>query len=579
MTTEKLLTEFPPVPTEAWEEVIRKDLKGADYSKKLIWRTDEGMAVKPYYRSADVAGIKAIEAAPGSFPFLRGAKLSGEWRIREEIESADCKEANQIALAAIAAGAEEIAFLTAATASASELALLLANLDEVPVHFEIADEPLLKLLAEHIAHRRRSASISTGFDPLSNINLAAETLCSANSSFIPFTIHADAFEEKGANAVEEIAFALAAGIDTLALMIERGIAPEGAAAALTFSFAIGSNYFFQIAKLRAFRSLWARAVESFGLAPEHCAARIHARTSRWNKTLYDPHVNILRATTEAMSAVLGGVDSLSVAPFDEPYKQPAEASRRLARNTQILLKQEAHFNQVADPGAGSYALESITDYLARQAWTLMQSIEATGGFSKSHQFIDEALAKSLAVRNKAVAERRRVFVGTNQYANRSEQALDRVDPTRISWNRATAAYEQLRLRTERHAAAGGKIPRVLLAEIGDTKMRAARSGFAANFFACAGFTISTQHFNSTDDVAQAAADLIVLCSSDDEYLPLAVALLNALKATGRSTPVVIAGNPATADQLTALGVADFIHIRSNLLASLAQWQQRLGIEV
>ncbi len=579
MTTEKLLTEFPPVSTEAWEEAIHKDLKGADYSKKLIWRTDEGMPVKPYYRAVDVAGIKTLDAAPGSFPFLRGTKLSGDWRIREEIEVADCKEANKIAQAAIVAGAEEISFLTAAPGSASELALLLSNLDEVPVHFEIADAPLLKLLAEHIAHRGRTVSITTSFDPLSNIGLAAETLQTANSAFIPFTIHADAFEDKGATAVEEIAFALATGIDILASMNERGIAPEKTAAALTFSFAIGSNYFFQIAKLRAFRCLWARAAESFDLAHEQCAARIHARTSRWNKTLYDPYVNVLRATTEAMSAVLGGVDSLSVAPFDECYKQTDEASRRLARNTQILLKQEAHFNQVADPGAGSYALEAITDFLAREAWARMQMIEAAGGFSRSQDFVAEALAKSLAVREKAVAERRRIFTGTNQYSNRTEQALARVDFNRTSWNRATAEYEQLRLRTEKHAAAGGKTPTVLLAEIGDVKMRAARSGFAANFFACAGFKIQTQCFKSAEEVASVTADLIILCSSDDEYVSLAESLIEALKAAGRSTPVVIAGNPTTTDQLTALGVADFIHIRSNPLASLAQWQQRLGIEV
>ncbi len=151
-------------------------------------------------------------------------------------------------------------------------------------------------------------------------------------------------------------------------MQSRNVEMERAAASIAFSFAIGANYFFQIAKFRAFRTLWATVLESFGGTAESARARIHARTSRWNKTIYDPHVNVLRATTEAMSAVLGGVDSVTVAPFDESYKAPDEASRRLARNTQIILKHEALLSRVADPGAGSYCLEVITDFIAREGW-------------------------------------------------------------------------------------------------------------------------------------------------------------------------------------------------------------------
>jgi methylmalonyl-CoA mutase len=420
--------------------------------------------------------------------------------------------------------------------------------------------------------------ISTEFDPLNNPEAACEILRHAPASLRPFTIHAAAFEEKGANAVEEIAFALAAGIDYLAAIDERGANIDQAAQALAFSFAIGSNYFFQIAKLRAFRALWARAVESFGAAQSSAKAHIDARTSRWNKTLYDPHVNALRVTTEAMSAVLGGADSLTVAPFDECYKQPDDANRRLARNTQILLKQEALFARVADPGAGSYCLESITDFLSGEAWRLMQSIEAAGGFRKAQSIVTQALQKSLAAREKAIAQRRRVFTGTNQYANRNELALGRIDAAQLDKTRGTWAYEQLRLRTERHTAKTQKTPRVLLAEIGEVKMRGARSAFAANFFACAGFDISTQRFEKAEEIANNDADILVLCSSDAEYLSLTEALMAALKKINRATPVIIAGNPECAEQLTALGVADFIHIRSNPLATLAQWQLRLGVE-
>jgi methylmalonyl-CoA mutase len=328
--------------------------------------------------------------------------------------------------------------------------------------------------------------------------------------------------------------------------------------------------------------LWARVVESFGGMAESARARIHARTSRWNKTIYDPHVNVLRATTEAMSAILGGADSVTVAPFDECYKTPDEASRRLARNTQIILKQEALLAHVADAGAGSYCLEVITDFIAQAGWKSMQRIEADGGYRKAMADgqLSKTLEESLAAKVKAVTLRRRVFTGTNQFANPSEMALDRIDPACLAGKlRGAQGYEVLRLRTERHAAITGKTPRVLLAEFGDVKMRSARSNFAADFFACAGFEIVTRKIQSADEIAAVNADLIVLCGSDLEYLGMATDLALKLKSLGRSTPVVVAGNPDSAQQLRVVGVADFIHIKCNPIEVLTSWQQQLGIKV
>jgi len=577
MSTDYLLLEFPPVSTESWEEVIRKDLKGADYAKKLIWQTEEGLAVKPYYRADDITGLEYPDAAPGAFPYARGNRSTGDWRIREEIDAVDPEEANQAAHAAVHAGAEEIAFSNAVIANASDLGMLFSKLNEIPLHLQNAGEAQLRLLME----RKKPAQISTGWNPLSNLDFAAEVIAAAPSSLVPFTIHGEEFEESGATAVEDVGFALAAGADFLAEMQTRKVNISHAASSLTFSFAIGGNFFFQIAKLRAFRMAWARVVDCFGGSRESEKARIHARTSRWNETIYDPHVNILRGTTEAISAILGGADSLTVAPFDECYKAPDEASRRLARNTQIILKHEALLFRVADPGAGSYSLEMITDFIAREGWKSMQIIEAAGGYLKAQAEgrIAQALAKSLAARDKAVSSRRRIFTGTNQHANLTEKALDRIDFSRpASVHRGTELYEQLRLRTECHAAKTGKTPRVLLAEIGDAKMRSARSGFAANFFGCAGFDLVTKRFASADEIAAFEADLIVLCSSDAEYLALATDVIARLKALGRNTSVVIAGNPDSVEQLQAAGVADFVHVRSNPIELLAKWQQLLGIK-
>lgn len=581
MATDNLLQEFPPVSTPAWEELIRKDLKGADYAKKLIWQTGEGLALKPYYRAEDIAGLEYMDAAPGEFPFARGTRPTGDWRIREDVESTDPEQANGAALSAVAAGAEEIAFANVTIENASDLSMLLANLSEIPVHFQNAGEPLLRFLIKRLNERPGPSTISTDWDPLTNLDFAAEVAGARPSALVPFTIHGEEYEQSGATAVEEIGFVIAAAVDFIAAMQSRGVDLDRAAASITFSFAVGSNYFFQIAKLRALRMLWARVVESFGGTRESAKARIHAGTSAWNKTVYDPHVNILRGTTEAMSAALGGADSISVAPFDGCYKTPDAASRRLARNTQILLKQEALLSRVADPGAGSYCLEVITDFIAREGWKSMQEIEAAGGYRKANEdgLLARKLEKSQAAREKAVISRRRVFTGTNQYANLSERALDRVDLSRVTGSvRGTQAYEQLRLRTERHAAETGKLPRVLLAEIGDAKMRAARSNFAANFFACAGFDIVTQLFDSADEIAAVPADLVVLCSSDPEYLAVAAELVSKVHALGRSTPILVAGNPETSEQIKAAGVADFVHVRSNPIELLTKWQHHLQIK-
>jgi len=577
MATDFLLQDFPPVSTQAWEEAIARDLKGADYSKKLIWQSDEGLAVKPYYRAEDLQGMEYLDAPPGAFPFVRTARTNADWRIREEIFEANPEIANRAAQSALAAGAEQIAFRNASIQNASDLGMLLVNLQQIPVHFEEASEPLIRLLID----RQRQAPSSTSFDPLTNLDFAAEIASSAPPSFTPFTLHGDEFEESGATAVEEIAFTLAAAVDYLSAMQVRNVSIDRAVASIEFSFAIGANFFFQIAKLRAFRLLWARAVESFDGSKQSAAARIHARTSRWNKTVYDPHVNILRDTTEAISAILGGADSISVAPFDECYKQPDRASRRLARNTQSLLKQEALFSRVADPAAGSYAIEVCTDFIAREAWRTLQSIEAAGGYQKAKADgqIAQALQQSLAVRDKAVTSRRRVFTGTNQYANPSERVLDRVDPARVfAGSRGTQNFERLRLRTERHTAATGATPGILLAEFGDLKMRGARSNFATNFFACAGFDIRTQQFSTPSELAAADADLIVLCSSDPEYLAFTTDLMPALRTLSCATPVLVAGNPDSAEQLRATGIADFVHIRTNPIEFLTQWQKKLGIE-
>lgn len=580
MATNSFLREFPPVSNALWEEEIRKDLKGAD-SNKLTWQAEEGLKLKPYYGAEDIADLGFVHAPPRDFPYVRGTRSTAGWRIREDIEVVDPEEANQAALRSIAVGAEEIAFRNVRVGNASDLGMLLTHLELIPIHFENADQHLLHMLIDRLNNKSHSATISTGFDPFSNPDFAVEMVRNAPRVLAPFTIYADEFEEWGTTAIQETGLALAAGIDLLAMMQARGATADRAADSVAFCFAIGGNFFVEIAKLRAFRMLWARALEPFGASLDHARARIHARTSRWNQTIYDPHVNILRSTTEAMSAVLGGADSITVAPFDDSFKAPDEASRRLARNTQLILKHEAQLGRVADSGSGSYFLEAITDLISREAWKLMQKIEAGGGYRKASTdgLVVRMLEKSRVAAEQAIETRRRVLTGTNRYADPTERALSRTDTSHTPPPRRGAqSYEEMRLRTERYSARTGKTPRILLAEIGDAKMRSARSYFTADLFACAGLAATKQMFRNTDEIAAADSDLIVLCSSDPEYQVLATDLLPKLSANKRQTPVVIAGNPDTVEQLKAIGIADFVHVRTNPIEFLTRWQQRLGIE-
>jgi methylmalonyl-CoA mutase len=579
MKTAGLLSEFPPVQTEQWEHAIRETVAGPDYPTKLIWHPEEGLAVKPYYRAEDLAGLQFLEAAPGEFPFVRGTRAAGGWRIREQVNAAHPEEANRAACAAVRAGAEEIAFCRATLASLSDVAILLANLAETPVHFEGLSQASLRIVGESLRNAPHSAMVSADVDPLADLDFSAELLRSALPGFRPFVVHADGFQEHAAGSIEEVGFAISIAVEFLDEMLQRGASADRVAESLVFSFAIGPEFFVQIAKLRAFRMVWAKVVESFGGNQQGAKAMLHARTAHWNKTIYDPHVNILRATTETISAILGGADSVLVAAFDECYREPGD-SQRLARNTQIILKQEAHLARVADATGGSYLIEAITNAIASKAWKMFQELESAGGFRKARVAgtINSVLQRHERSRQDAGNHRNLVLTGTNRFANPAEKAVESVHPLRgHSPMRVASHYEDLRSRTEQ-AERVGIAPRIVLAEIGDRKMRHARSQFVSDFLACAGLAPVTQLFENPAEIAAIGVQAVVICSSDAEYLPVLAELMPKLQANGKQPHVLVAGNPDTREQLTSLGVAGFVHVGSDAIEALSKLQRQIGIE-
>ena len=462
-----ILNDFPAVPTETWENAIHVDLQGADYNKKLVWNSDEGIAVRPYYRREDIKGLGSqTRVVPAAFPFIRG-RGSQTWK-------------------------------------------------QVEPRAEVPGD----------------------------------------------AIRVDAIHEQGGTAVQELGYGIALGVERLVERSQSGGDIDEVAKDLRFVFAIGSNYFFEIAKLRAARMLWARAVSAFQPRDESsCLMNVHACTALCNKSICDPFANVLRATTEAMAAIIGGCDSLEVRPF--------RFSDRLAMNIQRLLREESHFDRVADPAGGSYYVEWLTDALANQGWRLFQQVEAEGGYTRAKGSIDIALAESRAARDKAVSSRRRMLVGVNNYPDLNETISEAVQVPSGGW-RIASPFEHLRLQTEVFTRERGKRPKVLLLERGDLTMRQARSQFSQNFFGCAGFEIEISHEYERSD-----ADLIVLCSSDPEYLALAEEVCPKVQ-----QPVVVAGDPkAQLEQIKAAGVQGFIHIRTDAIAALTEWETRLAIGV
>jgi len=358
--------------------------------------------------------------------------------------------------------------------------------------------------------------------------------------------------------------------------------------------AIGPDYFMEIAKLRAARYLWAKIIEVY--EPEckiEAKMRIHSITSDYNQTIYDPYVNMLRSTTEAMSAVLGGTDSLSVLPFNIQFDEANPFSERIARNQQIVLKKESYLDKVADPSAGSYFIENLTNSIIDETWALFLKVEEKGGYFKAFEqgFIQSQINETVQKRNDNLANRREILLGTNQYANTKEKAKEiiKTTPKKAGIGQSTKSkiaepivqcrnaegFEKLRFATENAA----KTPKVFLFTYGNLAMRKARAGFASNFFACAGFDLIDHLGYPTiaegiETAKKSGAEIVVICSSDDEYPVITKEIVEGLK----GKIIVIAGYPKDSmEQLQSLGIKHFIHVKSNVLETLKSFQKELGI--
>lgn len=611
---EKLFAEFPPVSTEAWEAAIAVDLKGADYERKLVWRTNEGFNVRPYYRAENLEGLETLNAAAGEFPYLRGVSGDNNWLTHQTIEVAAPAEANATALQMLNAGVDSLGFeIKDENFSEADLDVLLKDIYMPAVDLTFSGKKMPHVAALVLAKAEKDGvskddtRVNFCIDPIvKHLSMKGDWCekCGGTKCFDKIadlvaktkeykhvrvvTVSGNVFSDSGSTIVEELGFSLAVAHEYLVRMMEHGLTIDEAARKLRFSFAVTSNYFMEMAKLRAARLLWANIVKAYEPEkPCSCKMFVHARTSAWNQTVYDPYVNMLRGTTEAMSAAIAGVHSLEVLPFDHSYEAPSEFSYRIARNESLLLKHESHFDQVIDPAGGSYYIENLTKSIADEAWKLFLEVEEKGGYVEAFKagFIVERVKASAAAKDKAVATRRQTILGSNQYPNFTEVAdkalcAEVVERKPDEGNvlvpyRGAMAFEQMRLHVDR----SGKEPKAFMLTCGSLAMARARAQFSCNFFACAGIrVIDNTFFKSLEDGVKAAleskAEIVVVCSSDDDYAEVAPKIKEML---GDKAILVVAGAPACMEELQSKGINNFISVKSNVLETLKGYLKQMGI--
>ena len=612
---EKLFTEFSAPTTQEWLDKIEVDLKGADFQKRLVWKTNEGFSVQPFYRREDVEKLQTPNAMPDEFPFVRGNKKDNNlWYVRQEIDASDAKAANAKALDILNKGIDSLSFtIPGDSVSADFIEQLLDGIlcDVVEVNFNTCKRHSVELAQILVAYfekkgyNKEKVVGSIDWDPIEKIVVDgkdvqpvlkfAPALIETFKEYPNFrciSVNSVSLNNSGAYIVQELGYALAWGNEYLQQLVDAGVDPTLAASKIKFNMGISENYFMEIAKFRAARMLWAQIVKQYEPKCD-CACKmcVNAVTTSYNMTVFDAYVNMLRSQTETMSAAIAGVHSIVVTPFDAVYETPNDFSERIARNQQLLLKEECHFDKVVDPASGSYYIEKLTTSLAAEGWKIFLKVEDEGGFLAAALAgtIQDDINATNEKRHLHAAQRREFILGTNQFPNFTEKSEGKqpIEGCKdscgheagsiksINSTRLAADFENLRLATEK----AKKQPIAFMLTIGNLVWRQARAQFSCNFLAAAGYkVIDNLGFATVEEgvaaAKEAGADIIVLCSSDDEYAEYAIP---AYQATGDSAMFVVAGAPACSEDLKAAGIEYFIHVKVNQLETLKLFNQKLGI--
>lgn len=628
-----LLADFAPSTPEAWREAAEKLLKGRPFDKVMLTRTYDNLTLQPIYHLETPSDT--LEEYPGFFPYTRGSKASGNsgngWDIVQMPVAGNPAQINASLIDGLKNGQNTIAlnlgsvnvddwdkknwaalfkdidwpnyafFLDCPTQAVTVAAALerLAKKQKVALRNLkglIGNDPCYHLLT----HGRTIRPLSTLYKETAQ--LMRWSLEKAPALQV-LRVHGEHYHNAGGSVVQELGFTASAAVSHLRALLDLGLEKDEIAPRMRFSFALGGDFFTQIAKLRAARRIWAQIVAAFDGDENSQQMHIHARTGFWNKTVADPYVNMLRTTTEAFSAVVGGCNSLQVDAFDELFREPDALSQRIARNLHTILKTEAHLDKVIDPAGGSAFVEKLTDDLAKEAWKLFQAVEEQGGFFDALEtgFIQNAVAAIAAEKKQNLGKRKDLLIGSNIYPNPNE-TLPRIEKSNLAktdsgaknkddylvadplpLERGAAMFEVLRYKMADWEKKNGTALTAYLANAGPLKQHKARADFSAGFLQVAGIkTVYPVGENDPVQLAKAAlesqAAVVVLCSADENYPEIVPAFMAHFRAASSKAMVLLAGYPkASVEEFRSQGVDDFIHIRANVYDVLTGILKRTGV--
>ncbi|SDY30660.1 heterodimeric methylmalonyl-CoA mutase small subunit [Geodermatophilus africanus] len=599
----RLAAGFPAATREAWRELVAVVLRKAGredlpepVEDALRVPVATGVSVAPLYTAEDAGDLPAAVGVPGLAPFVRGSRagsaggdVPGGWDVRQRHAHPDVASTREAIAADLENGVTSLWLaLGEGAVPVDALGDVLADvyLDLAPVSVS-GGLPAAEALLAHVAGRTDLApGGSLGLDPLGvqaasgeeqDLTGLADVARRAPAGWRTVVVDGTVFHDAGASAVEELGCSLAAGVAYLRTLTDGGLSTDEAFAAIEFRYAASADQFTTIAALRAARRLWDRVGEVSGASPDVRGQRQHAVTSSVMTTKRDPWVNMLRTTVACFAAGVGGADVVTVQPFDAALGLPDAFSRRIARNTQALLVEEAHVARVLDPAGGSWYVESLTDALAEAAWSWFTEIERAGGLvaALGSGLVRDRIAAAWDARVERLAHRTDAITGVSEFPNLSEKLPERqpaadLQPTGgLPRVRAAQAFEELRDRADAARQTGSE-PRVYLATIGPIARHTARATFAGNLFQAGG--VVTPSGDGVTGLADAGTTVACICGTDRDYAESAAALAAELRAAG-ATAVWLAGKPSLAVE----GVDGYVYAGCDALDVLRSVHEQLGV--
>ncbi|NTU68993.1 MAG: methylmalonyl-CoA mutase [Chlorobiaceae bacterium] len=575
---EPLFSGFPAITHAAWKSRVLEELKGADYAK-IVWKTPEGFTMEPWYnRSSSVP-----------FPAVPPGRKTNRWSVCQQIEAGSAAEGAEESRAAIAGGADAVEFRLAdpSLVSAANLAVLMGQLDlsKVQVFFSGAIGDASALLGNLMTIPGFSSASGAILNDSSKASLVA--IERRPAGFRTLSVNTERFHDAGASIVQELAFSLAEVSDLLNRATDSGIDATKAAASIEVVFCTGTSHFTELAKLRAFRAMWPQVLAAYGVAPDHAPEpRLFVRSSRRTASVLDPYTNILRLSTQAVSAILGGCDTLQLSSFDPASSVSHELADRITRNIHHLLREESGLDRVIDPAAGSFYVDTMTGSLCCEAWKIFQGIEASGGLKSAEADgrIAAMVAPAAEARQKDIRGRKRSLIGINRYtvAPSADVAAAVMAAPQAAAD-AAPEFEHLRLRMLAHVSKTASTPRVAVWMHGDPVKSLRVSAFAEDFLRTGGFEIMPPltlplENKSCRTITQDEPEIVVLCWTGDEDLGSLPSILETMQELHKETIVVMAAKPPeNADTYLKTGLDRFIHLGSDAYACLLSLQHKTGV--